>query len=251
MRFPFPRLPGEFEIPDEWLTEAGMTGFTPSASAYPSTDPAARAIPLRDIEAMRCAAPGAIGYSGRDRTAENSRSSVGHRAEEHFTPPCVSGHLTLSAAVPSPSPTSRTALTQRARCSQRRRNCPAGSLSIVRRPRAALRPSPLSGAWRGPLPADRWALCLAASSAGCADAAADGTQPELARLAAPDTGSGEARRDARRDRATGSCPRRRPYPARRHHVHQARLAQLARMLLTGYRQTPSTLPIALMFACLP
>src|SRR5271169_1275471 len=70
--------------------------------------------------------------------------------------------------------------------------------------------SPLSGAWRGPPPADRWALCLAASSAGCADAAADGTQPELARLAAPDTGSGEARRDARRDRATGSCPRRRP-----------------------------------------
>ena len=81
---------------------------------------------------------------------------------------------------------------------------------IARRPRAALRPSPLSGAWRGPPPADRWALCLAASSAGCADAAADGTQPELARLAAPDTGSGEARRDARRDRATGSCPRRRP-----------------------------------------
>ena len=25
------------------------------------------------------------------------------------------------------------------------------------------RPSPLSGAWRGPPPADRWALCLAAS----------------------------------------------------------------------------------------
>jgi hypothetical protein len=33
----------------------------------------------------RCAALGENGYSGRDRTAENSRSSVGHRAEERST----------------------------------------------------------------------------------------------------------------------------------------------------------------------
>jgi len=50
MRFSFPCLPAEFEIPDEWLAEAGMTGFRPSAPAYRSTDAGARAIPLRDIE---------------------------------------------------------------------------------------------------------------------------------------------------------------------------------------------------------
>jgi hypothetical protein len=50
MRFPFPRLPGEFEIPDEWWAAAGMTGFTPSAPAYLSTDAGARVIPLREIE---------------------------------------------------------------------------------------------------------------------------------------------------------------------------------------------------------
>lgn len=27
MRFPYPLLPAEFEIPDEWWTEAGMTAF--------------------------------------------------------------------------------------------------------------------------------------------------------------------------------------------------------------------------------
>src|SRR5947209_12744336 len=78
---------------------------------------------------------------------------------------------------------------------------------IARRARAALRPSPLSSALRGPTPADRWALCRPTSSAGCADAAPGGNQPELARLAAPDAGSREAGRDARSDRAPGSCPR--------------------------------------------
>src|SRR5882672_8718051 len=78
---------------------------------------------------------------------------------------------------------------------------------IARRARAALRPSPLSGAWQGPTPADRWALRRPTSSAGCADAAPGGNQPELARLATPDAGSGEAGRDARSDRAIGPCPR--------------------------------------------
>src|SRR5882762_11182647 len=48
------------------------------------------------------------------------------------------------------------------------------------------------------------------SSAGRADAAPGGNQPELARLATPDAGSGEAGRDARSDRTTGPCPRSRP-----------------------------------------
>src|SRR5882757_7245358 len=78
---------------------------------------------------------------------------------------------------------------------------------IAQRARAALRPSPLSSAWRGPTPADRRALYRPTSSAGCVDAAPGGNQPELARLATPDAGSGEAGRDARSDRATGPCPR--------------------------------------------
>lgn len=49
MRFSFPLFPAEFEIPDEWWTEAGMAGFTATRSAYCSTVEA-RLILLRDIE---------------------------------------------------------------------------------------------------------------------------------------------------------------------------------------------------------
>ncbi len=34
MRYPMPNFPCEFEIPDSWLAEAGMTDFKPSDSAY-------------------------------------------------------------------------------------------------------------------------------------------------------------------------------------------------------------------------
>ena len=50
MRFLFPLLPAEFEIPDEWWIEAGMAGFTPSAPAYLSTATTTHTIPLRQIE---------------------------------------------------------------------------------------------------------------------------------------------------------------------------------------------------------
>jgi hypothetical protein len=49
MRYPMPNYPCEFEIPDDWLTEAGIEGFTRTAPAYRST-PAAVAVPLREIE---------------------------------------------------------------------------------------------------------------------------------------------------------------------------------------------------------
>lgn len=49
MRFPLPLLPAEFEIPDEWWAEAGMSRFTPAATAYRSKAGATH-IPLRDIE---------------------------------------------------------------------------------------------------------------------------------------------------------------------------------------------------------
>ncbi len=37
MRFPFPRFPADFELPDEWWSEAGMSGFTRQGVAYRST----------------------------------------------------------------------------------------------------------------------------------------------------------------------------------------------------------------------
>jgi hypothetical protein len=37
MRFSMPHLPGTFELPDDWLAEAGFTGFVPTGSAYRSS----------------------------------------------------------------------------------------------------------------------------------------------------------------------------------------------------------------------
>jgi hypothetical protein len=50
MRFPLPLFPAEFEIPDAWWSEAGMSAFTPAGAAYRSTVAATHSIPLRDIE---------------------------------------------------------------------------------------------------------------------------------------------------------------------------------------------------------
>jgi hypothetical protein len=49
MRFPMPNFPCDFEIPDDWLAEAGMVGFTAAATAYRSA-PAAVLVPLTMIE---------------------------------------------------------------------------------------------------------------------------------------------------------------------------------------------------------
>src|SRR6266403_135215 len=49
MRYPMPNYPCEFEIPDAWLEEAGMDGFTRTAPAYRSTA-AAVPVSLREIE---------------------------------------------------------------------------------------------------------------------------------------------------------------------------------------------------------
>jgi len=49
MRFRFPLLPGEFEIPDDWWTEAGMSGFVAPGRAYRSTGTAVP-VSLREIE---------------------------------------------------------------------------------------------------------------------------------------------------------------------------------------------------------
>ena len=77
MRFAYPNLPAEFEIPDDWWTEAGMTGFAPSARSYLSTDAMARAIPLRDIEPpFRFPAFFELAESGR---------SMNHPASKHVS----------------------------------------------------------------------------------------------------------------------------------------------------------------------
>jgi hypothetical protein len=49
MRYAMPNFPGEFEIPDDWLTEAGTVGFVPSARTYCSFSDAIL-VPLTDIE---------------------------------------------------------------------------------------------------------------------------------------------------------------------------------------------------------
>ncbi len=50
MRFFYPLFPAEFEIPDDWWNEAGMSGFKPAGPSYASSDLAAQIIPLREIE---------------------------------------------------------------------------------------------------------------------------------------------------------------------------------------------------------
>jgi hypothetical protein len=49
MMFPMPHYPCFFEIPDDWLAEAGLIGFTPQTQAYVTT-PGAKLIPLTQIE---------------------------------------------------------------------------------------------------------------------------------------------------------------------------------------------------------
>jgi hypothetical protein len=49
MRYAMPHFPCEFDIPDDWLVEAGMTGFAPTTIAYRSSSNA-HPIPLVAIE---------------------------------------------------------------------------------------------------------------------------------------------------------------------------------------------------------
>jgi hypothetical protein len=49
MRFPMPHFPCEFEIPDDWLTDAGIVGFTGTTSAYRSISSAVL-VPINKIE---------------------------------------------------------------------------------------------------------------------------------------------------------------------------------------------------------
>ena len=49
MRFPMPNYPCDFELPDTWLTEAGLADFKPEGPAYKSM-PGTLLVPLQEIE---------------------------------------------------------------------------------------------------------------------------------------------------------------------------------------------------------
>jgi len=67
MRFPMPNHPCDFELPDEWLTEAGLVGFKPSRPAYNSTA-AAVLVPLQEIEPVYRTLTCPKDWRGFDRT---------------------------------------------------------------------------------------------------------------------------------------------------------------------------------------
>jgi len=66
MRFPMPNFPCEFEIPDDWITEAGFMGFRPTTEAYRST-PNAVLIPLMHIEPLVRFAAHPMDFRGFER----------------------------------------------------------------------------------------------------------------------------------------------------------------------------------------
>src|ERR1700719_1166749 len=68
MRFPMPNLPCEFEIPDDWIAESGIDGFTPSTLAFRSAE-GSRSVPLTEI----VPAPRQNGYPKDWRGFEKSR----------------------------------------------------------------------------------------------------------------------------------------------------------------------------------
>jgi len=49
MRYAMPNFPSDFEIPDDWLADAGAAGFVPTTPAYRSSSDAIL-VPLVDIE---------------------------------------------------------------------------------------------------------------------------------------------------------------------------------------------------------
>jgi hypothetical protein len=48
MRFAMPNFPCDFDVPDDWLFEAGLQSFSPSAMGYRSW-PEAQLVPLLEI----------------------------------------------------------------------------------------------------------------------------------------------------------------------------------------------------------
>lgn len=67
MRYAMPNFPCEFEIPDDWLIDAGGAGFIPTTAAYRSSSDAV-SVPLIDIEPPYRVLTVAKDWRGFDRT---------------------------------------------------------------------------------------------------------------------------------------------------------------------------------------
>ena len=67
MRYAMPNFPNEFEIPDDWLIDAGAVGFTPTTTAYRSS-PDAVLVPLVHIEPPHRIMTVAKDWRGFDRS---------------------------------------------------------------------------------------------------------------------------------------------------------------------------------------
>ena len=97
MRFAVPHFPSEFEIPDDWLQEAGIAGFKPMELSYRSIRAATR-VPLMAIEPIpRLVALDHRGFS-RERMVRLLKGFVdGHEIEP--VPPI---ELPILEFVPTP-----------------------------------------------------------------------------------------------------------------------------------------------------
>src|SRR2546425_13206934 len=67
MRYAMPNFPCEFEIPDDWLTDAGAVGVIPTTTAYRSPSDAVL-VPLVDIEPSYPVLTATKDWTGFDRT---------------------------------------------------------------------------------------------------------------------------------------------------------------------------------------
>jgi hypothetical protein len=66
MRFPMPHFPCEFEIPDDWIVEAGARDFVPRTAAYLPSAPANDA-PLTQVEPPPRLSHVRLSWRGLDR----------------------------------------------------------------------------------------------------------------------------------------------------------------------------------------
>jgi hypothetical protein len=67
LRYPMPNYPCDFELPDEWLIEAGMANFIRARTAFRSTTNAVL-VPLCEIEPPYRAHSHPMDWRGFDRT---------------------------------------------------------------------------------------------------------------------------------------------------------------------------------------
>ena len=75
MRYAMPNFPCDFEIPDDWLNDAGAAGFNPTTRAYRSSSNSVL-VPLVDIEPPYRVSTVVKDWRGFDRTGLFRSSKV-------------------------------------------------------------------------------------------------------------------------------------------------------------------------------